>query len=116
MTYQSINPNSGKLLKKFEDLSEAQLETKLAAADACFQIWKHKTYADRAIIVNKAAALMHAHFNAFDTRRSFLRTIDSAQLGTASSADQARRFKARAEAVHQRGHGCRRSRRDGNRP
>ncbi len=46
MTYQSINPNTGKLLKSFEHLSEAQLETKLAAADACFQIWKHKTYVE----------------------------------------------------------------------
>jgi len=65
MPYQSINPNSGKLLKSFEHLSEAQLETKLAAADACFQTWKHKTYADRAIIVNKAAALMHAQVDDF---------------------------------------------------
>ena len=60
MTYQSINPNTGKLLKSFEQLTEAQLEKSLAAADHCFQSWRHKSYAERAVIVHKAAALMHA--------------------------------------------------------
>ena len=32
MAYQSINPNTGKLVKSFEHLSNAQLDTKLAAA------------------------------------------------------------------------------------
>jgi len=32
MAYQSINPFDGKILKTFEELSDAQLETKLAAA------------------------------------------------------------------------------------
>ena len=38
MTYQSLNPATGKLLKTFEDVTAGQLEAKLAAADAC-----HKT-------------------------------------------------------------------------
>ncbi|MEO7128534.1 MAG: aldehyde dehydrogenase family protein [Rhodoferax sp.] len=52
-SYQSVNPNTGKLLKSFEHLSAAQLEKSLAAADNCFQTWKHKSYAERAVIVNK---------------------------------------------------------------
>ncbi len=64
-TYQSVNPNTGKLLKSFEHLSHAQLEQSLAAAQSCFQSWKHKSYAERAIIINKAAALMHAHVDDF---------------------------------------------------
>jgi succinate-semialdehyde dehydrogenase/glutarate-semialdehyde dehydrogenase len=67
MAYQSINPNTGKLLKSFEQLTEAQLEKSLAAADNCFRTWWHKTYAERAVIVNKAAALMHAHVDDFAT-------------------------------------------------
>ncbi len=39
MTYQSINPNTGKLLKSFEHLTAAQLEKALAAAADCFQTW-----------------------------------------------------------------------------
>ncbi len=65
MAYQSVNPNTGKVLKSFEPLSDAQLETSLAAAESCFQTWKHKSYAERAVIINKAAALLHAHMDDF---------------------------------------------------
>lgn len=60
MAYQSVNPNTGKVLQSFEHLSPDQLEASLAAAEHCFQRWKKKTYAERAVIVNKAAALLHA--------------------------------------------------------
>ncbi len=65
MTYQSINPNTGKLLKSFKDLTGAQLETSLAKAESCFETWKHTSYAARAAIVNKAAALMAEHVDDF---------------------------------------------------
>jgi succinate-semialdehyde dehydrogenase / glutarate-semialdehyde dehydrogenase len=42
MAHQSINPNDGKLQKSFEHLSNAQLDRALAAAENCFQPWKHK--------------------------------------------------------------------------
>jgi succinate-semialdehyde dehydrogenase/glutarate-semialdehyde dehydrogenase len=64
-SYQSVNPNTGKLLKSFEHLSKAQLETSLAQAQSCFETWKHKSYAERAVIVNKAATLMHTHVDDF---------------------------------------------------
>jgi len=59
MTYQSLNPATGKLLKKFDELTDKELETKIAKAEACFQTWRQKTYAERAKIVNKAAKLLH---------------------------------------------------------
>src|ERR1700678_2525632 len=59
MAYQSLNPATGKLLKKFEELTNKQLEEKLATAEKCFKNWKLKTYAERAVIVAKAATLMH---------------------------------------------------------
>ena len=65
MAYQSINPNDGKVLKTFESLSSAQLESALAAAQACFETWKHKSYAERAVIVNRAAELLHAQVDDF---------------------------------------------------
>ena len=65
MAYQSINPPTGKLVKSFEHLTPPQLETKLAAAVSCFQAWKNTSYAERAVILNKAAALMHAHVDDF---------------------------------------------------
>ena len=56
MTYQSLNPATGKLLKKFDELTDKQLESKLATAAKCFETWQHKTYAERAVIVAKAAS------------------------------------------------------------
>ena len=65
MPYQSINPNDGKLLKSFEHLTPAQLEKSLANAQHCYQTWKHRSYAERAVILNKAAALLHANVDDF---------------------------------------------------
>jgi succinate-semialdehyde dehydrogenase/glutarate-semialdehyde dehydrogenase len=59
MAYQSLNPATGKLLQKFDELTDKQLEEKLATAERCFKTWKLKTYAERAVIVAKAVALMH---------------------------------------------------------
>ena len=65
MAYQSINPNDGKLLKSFEHLTPVQLENSLAGAQHCYQTWKHRSYAERAVVLNKAAALLHAHVDDF---------------------------------------------------
>jgi len=59
MTYQSLNPATGKLLQSFEELTDKQLEEKLAAATACFAAWKQTSYAERAKVVDKAAKLLH---------------------------------------------------------
>ena len=100
MTYQSINPNTGKLLKSFEHLSEAPLETKLAAANACFQTWKHKSYAERAVIVNKAATLMHAHVDDFASRatQDMGKRIDEARGEVKFSADIMAYYAQHAES------------------
>jgi succinate-semialdehyde dehydrogenase / glutarate-semialdehyde dehydrogenase len=63
--YQSVNPFNGKVGKAFATLTDRQLETKLAAAATCFAMWRHKSYSDRAVIVAKAAALLHDQADAF---------------------------------------------------
>jgi succinate-semialdehyde dehydrogenase/glutarate-semialdehyde dehydrogenase len=65
MTYQSLSPFDGKLIKGFEDISAAEYETKLAAAQSCYETWRHKTYAERAVIIAKAAKLLHEQADAF---------------------------------------------------
>jgi len=65
MTYQSVNPADGKLFKKFEELTDKQLEDKIVAAEACFENWKKKSYAERAKVVNKAAKLLHEQADHF---------------------------------------------------
>jgi hypothetical protein len=69
MAYQGLNPATGKLLQTFPDLTDKELEVRLAIAASCFQAWRHKTYAERAFIVAKAAALVH------DQAETFARTM-----------------------------------------
>jgi succinate-semialdehyde dehydrogenase/glutarate-semialdehyde dehydrogenase len=65
MTYQSFNPFDGKLIKSFNDITPVEYEHKLAAAQACFETWRHKTYAERAVVIAKAAELLHQQADAF---------------------------------------------------
>ncbi len=65
MAYQSLNPATGQLIKEFPELTDNELETKLATAATCFATWRHKSYAQRAAIVNKASALLHEQADAF---------------------------------------------------
>src|ERR1700683_1814814 len=65
MSYQSLNPATGKLLKKFDELTDKELETKIVTAVTCFETWRKKTYAERAVIVSKAAAILHAKADEF---------------------------------------------------
>ncbi len=65
MAYQSVNPNTGNVLKSFDELNDNQLEEAIATAESCFNKWKHTTYAQRAEIISKAAALMRANVDEF---------------------------------------------------
>lgn len=65
MAYQSVNPANGKLLASFPDLTDVELETKLAAAEACFRTWRATDYAERAAIMLKASQLLHEQADAF---------------------------------------------------
>src|ERR1700722_14187462 len=65
MAYQSVNPYDGKILKTFEELTDKQLEMALETAATCFETWRHTTFAERAIVVAKAAAIMRARVDEF---------------------------------------------------
>ena len=65
MTYQSVNPYDGKILKTFEEMTDEQLEAALATAAASFKTWRRKTFAERAVVVAKAAAIMRARVEEF---------------------------------------------------
>ena len=65
MTYQSVNPYNGTIFMTFEELSNEQLETKIAAAAACFDGWRQTTFAERAVVVARAASIMRARRDEF---------------------------------------------------
>lgn len=63
--YQSVNPFNGKTLKTFEELTATQLEKALKTAATCFESWRHTTFAERAVILTKAASLMRERAEEF---------------------------------------------------
>ena len=66
MAYQSTNPYDGKVLQTFEQISDAQLEEKLAQAASCFESdWRHKSFAERAAVLARAATLLRERAQAF---------------------------------------------------
>jgi succinate-semialdehyde dehydrogenase/glutarate-semialdehyde dehydrogenase len=65
MTYQSVNPYNGRILKSFDEMTDEQLEAALATATACFETWRRKTFTERAVVVAKAASLLRARSDEF---------------------------------------------------
>jgi succinate-semialdehyde dehydrogenase/glutarate-semialdehyde dehydrogenase len=63
--YQSVNPFDGKILKTFEELTDPQLETAIDTAAKCFDTWRNTSFAERATIVAKAAAIMRENADDF---------------------------------------------------
>lgn len=58
MSYQSVNPYNGELVRSFEEQTDQELEKAIATAADCFEEWRRLNYHDRAAIVSKAAAIM----------------------------------------------------------
>lgn len=56
--YSSVNPFDNKLIEEYSLIGNAELESKLAVAEACFRSWKNWTYRERSVVVKKAAQIM----------------------------------------------------------
>lgn len=65
MAYQSINPSNGQVLQSFDTVTDVQLDQSLAEAHACFQTWKNTSFAQRAVVLKKAAGLLNARVDEF---------------------------------------------------
>jgi succinate-semialdehyde dehydrogenase/glutarate-semialdehyde dehydrogenase len=65
MSYQTINPASGEVLQSFPDISDEALETVLANAVSAFEAWRQNSYAERAVVIARAAELLKTQNEAF---------------------------------------------------
>jgi succinate-semialdehyde dehydrogenase/glutarate-semialdehyde dehydrogenase len=65
MSYQSVNPYDGTILKTFDEFDDERLEVAIERAQACFETWRHTSFYERAAIVAKAASLMRARVYEF---------------------------------------------------
>jgi len=58
MSIQTINPNTNKTVKSFEEMTEKTVEAKVAKAQSTFTDWKETSYQQRAGLLHKVATLM----------------------------------------------------------
>jgi succinate-semialdehyde dehydrogenase/glutarate-semialdehyde dehydrogenase len=66
MPFQTINPATGELVAEFEDISDQELELRLADAHKAFETdWRRRTVAERAAIVLRAAAILRERTDEF---------------------------------------------------
>ena len=100
MTYQSVNPYNGQLLETFEELSDDELDTALDTAAGCFETWRHTTFAERAAVVARAAAIMRARVDDFarPVTLEMGKRIDESRGEVALSADILDYYAEHAEA------------------
>lgn len=58
MPIQTTNPYNNKVVKTFDELTDAALEKKIAQADKAYQVWKKTDVAQRSKLLQNVAALM----------------------------------------------------------
>lgn len=58
MSIQTVNPNTNKTGKSFEEMTEKSVDTKVAKAQVAFMSWKETSYQHRADLLHKVAMLM----------------------------------------------------------
>jgi succinate-semialdehyde dehydrogenase / glutarate-semialdehyde dehydrogenase len=67
MTYQSVNPYNGEVLASFHRLTNSELEMAMDSAHNCFEDWKNRSFANKAIVLLKAAEIMRDDVDYFAT-------------------------------------------------
>lgn len=55
MPIQSLNPATGEILKTFQPMTEAEINSKLSEAQQSFQVWKNYTFVQRGNLFKKVA-------------------------------------------------------------
>jgi succinate-semialdehyde dehydrogenase/glutarate-semialdehyde dehydrogenase len=86
MTYQSTNPYDGSILASFDEHDGAALETRLHAAADCFERdWRQRSYAERSVVLKRAATLMRERAD----KLSRLATIEMGKLLAQSAGEVA---------------------------
>lgn len=86
MAYQSINPYDGSILATFDAHDAAGLEARLHAAANCFERdWRQRSYAERAVVLKRAAALMRERADEL----ARLATVEMGKLLTESAGEVA---------------------------
>lgn len=63
MSIQTIDPNTNKLVKSFEEMTDVAVNDAVAQAEKAFAVWRKTTYKERAQLLNKVAQLLRREKN-----------------------------------------------------
>jgi succinate-semialdehyde dehydrogenase/glutarate-semialdehyde dehydrogenase len=74
MSIQTVNPNTNKKIKSFEEMTEKTVDAKVAKAQSAFADWKKSSYKQRAELLHKVATLMRV-------KKSALAKIITLEMG-----------------------------------
>jgi succinate-semialdehyde dehydrogenase/glutarate-semialdehyde dehydrogenase len=65
MAYQTVNPYDNKVVATFDDLTDTQVQDVLAQAQNTFESWKQTSFAERTVVLNRAAAILRERSDEF---------------------------------------------------
>ena len=108
MAIATINPATGQLVKSFEPLAAAQIEAKVALAAATFPKFRSLAFAERAAMMNQAAAILESdkedlgRLMTLEMGKTFRSAVDEAvkcAWACRYYADNAERFLADEEVA-----------------
>ena len=58
---KSINPATGQLIREYAEHSEAEVASRIAAAQRAWTAWRQTTFAERTALIQRASALLREH-------------------------------------------------------
>ncbi len=106
-TMTSVNPANGEVLGRFDEISDAELEARLARAAQTFRAWRRRSFAERAGLMRAAADVLEkrkdhwARLMTLEMGKTFKSAVAEAEkcaLACRFYAENAERFLADEEA------------------
>lgn len=97
----SINPASGELLRRFDALTDAQVDDRIHRADAAWQAYRHTSFADRARWLTAAADILEKERDALGRLMTLEmgKPIAAARAEAAKCATACRYYVAHGETL-----------------
>ncbi len=65
MAYQTVNPYDNKVVATFDDLTDEQVQDVLAQAQKTFESWSQTSFAERTVVMKRAAAILRERSDEF---------------------------------------------------
>ncbi|MFG1378733.1 NAD-dependent succinate-semialdehyde dehydrogenase [Xanthobacter autotrophicus] len=83
MTYATVNPYTGELLKTFADATDTEVDTAIAEAHAAFLSWRDTPFATRATVMRRASEILRRDIDTY----ARLLTLEMGKLVSEAEAE-----------------------------